>query len=143
MPERKQLEYKILTPMQLRVGAMTNYQFVSLTDVYNRCLEDQSFFESLSDAVKEVRDAATDQEKEAAKPGAEKRLALALEAEDMVLPDKCFNALFNKLTCDEYEKFARHCVGQRKNWKEMKDTPPLQRGPGGDCHWPDCPDERT
>ena len=136
----------IRTPMPIVIPPREGdnpYSFVALEDVYNRCLLDSVFLEKLEKAVEDVFNASSDREKEAEEPEARIKLTEVLLKEGYVLPQPCFDALFNKLINNK----SRECLDKKamkEKWpwdKEQEHTHPGHIGAG--CQWPDCPDSAT
>ena len=128
--------------MGIRVGEITKYKFVSLTDVYNECLKDPSYFIKMVKAVEPVS-TATGAVSERIKEMAIKELAGVVLSRNHVLAHKCFDSLYNALTKPKRVELAKTCLGKNWNWARMWAYWKKEGALRSDCPWPDCPDSAT
>lgn len=145
----------VRTPVEVHLP-FGKASFETLRDLYETCLEEPRVFDDLAAAVAQRREARRpDQWIDDA---GRSRLASELLSFEVVLPERCFNALYEHLCKKRDVELARGWLKANKSWDDSKAAalrhdashksyPPRKPSDdkgadtdSGGCHWDDCPD---
>jgi hypothetical protein len=128
------------TPLHIQVGDIDTYSFISLMNLYDRCLDDPKYFDRLVEAA--TTDSNPLDRRNGNKPSMD-RLGKFLLLDGQVLPRKCFVVLFTLLCNADIVVVVRKLLRKKYTWEAMQAYTPSKDSAEIWCAWPECPDEAS